>query len=99
MLIVMAAVVAAVASTPEIALGDLKAVAPGVRIHHSQDGRVDRLFGDVLATGRTQAESTSRFVNAHADVWGVEPSSLDSEPVHTPMMHDPQTGQDRKSVV
>ncbi len=95
MLIVMAAVVAAVASTPEIALGDLKAVAPGVRIHHSQDGRVDRLFGDVLATGRTQAESTSRFVNAHADVWGVEPSSLDSEPVHTPMMHDPQTGQPR----
>lgn len=89
------ALVMAIAATPELALNDLKAAVPNARIHYSVDGRIDRVFGGVLGSGPTAAESTSRFLAAHADVWGINPDALISDPIHTPMMHDRQTGQPR----
>jgi hypothetical protein len=93
MLIALA--VAAAAGSPHIALAELKASVPAVQVHRSVDGRIDRLFGEVLATGPTAVDSGSRFLKAHADVWSVGSSSLIIEPTCTPMMYDPLTGHSR----
>jgi hypothetical protein len=95
MLTVLAIAITAATATPDTAMMELKLTAPGLRAHHAQDGRLDRLYGDVLSTGRTATDSASMFVAAHADVWGVKATDLVSDSKAVGLMFDPSTGTPR----
>ena len=70
---------------------------PGLRAHVGQDGRIDRLFGKVFATGASSRQTADSFLQDNAAIWGVLPSNLKpggvlpNGAVEQPMMYDAAT--------
>ncbi len=79
-------------------LGLLQQEVPGLGGHHAADGRFDRLYGTVFATGGAAKEPATRFLERNAAIWGVgaedlrEGGVLPGGEIVQPMMYDPATG-------
>jgi len=75
----------------------LQQAVPGLRAHVGPDGRIDRLYGKVFATGDSARATADAFLSEHAAIWGVSPSDLTaggvlpSGAIEQPMMYDPDT--------
>ena len=82
-------------------LSVLLGATPGLRAHVAQDGRIDRLYGSVFATGTSARKTADSFLLDHAPIWGVAPSNLKAGgvlpngAVEQPMMYDSATDQYR----
>ena len=64
-------------STP--AMHMLHTHAPNARVHVATDGRIDRVYGTALATGRTSDDAIATFLTSHLDLWALDAAAL--EPV------------------
>ena len=82
-------------------LSRLQQAVPGLRVHVGPDGRIDRLYGKVFATGDSARETADAFLAANAAIWGVEARDLKAGGVLAgggalqPMMYDPASGSYR----
>ncbi|MDP7029467.1 MAG: hypothetical protein QF733_04520 [Phycisphaerales bacterium] len=54
----------------------LQQEVPGLRVHRAADGRIDRLYGKVFATGDSARDTAARFIEANASIWGVDAADL-----------------------
>ena len=74
------------------AMDTLKAISSSARLHHTNGGRIDRIFGAPMTTGRTAAEAADRFVVEAAAMWGLQPTQLRRAGDGQPLGYDPLTG-------
>ncbi len=83
----------------EAAITTLQHRNPGIRVHSSLDGRVDRIYGKIFSTGGSAKESADAFLNQSAGIWGLSQHDLHAGGVlpsgasQVPLMHDPDSGQ------
>ena len=78
-------------------LSRLQQQVPGLRAHVSLDGRIDRLYGKIFATGDSAKGTADAFLQDNAAIWGVDAGDLvaggvlPGGNVLQPMMYDPAT--------
>jgi len=85
---------AIMASTAPSPMAHVLDVAPAARVHLSEDGRIDRVYGKPLAYGRTPAEAAGQCIDDLSDIWGQTPNHLTllDPDDGLAMMHDPDSG-------